>query len=83
MFGLYPNITGEIKEMGLINLDKTPSGAFYKGELVTWNIEGKMLTLPLSLSMHPCLQAFTERQQPYNPNLYGLLPASSFDTCKL
>ena len=27
--------------MGLINLDKTPSGAFYKGELVTWNIEGK------------------------------------------
>ncbi len=36
-----PNITGEIKGMGLINLDKTPSGAFYKGELVTWNIEGK------------------------------------------
>ena len=27
--------------MGLINSDKTPSGAFYKGELVTWNIEGK------------------------------------------
>ena len=41
-----------------------------------------MLTLPLSLSMHPCLQAFTERHQPYNPNLYGRLPASKFDTRK-
>lgn len=28
--------------MGLINLDTTPSGAFYKGELVNWNIEGKI-----------------------------------------
>ncbi len=41
-----------------------------------------MLTLPLSLLMHPCLQAFTERHQPYNPNLYGRLPASKFDTRK-
>lgn len=41
MFGDSPNITGEIKGMGLINSDKTPSGAFYKGELVNWNIEGK------------------------------------------
>ena len=27
--------------MGLINSDKTPSGAFYKGGLVNWNIQGK------------------------------------------